>query len=88
MQRPLDESITLYQVQDMCNLGTAIENKGRNEGIAIGEKRGIDIGEFKTTVKYCRRRVISIKQAAKDLNMTVEEFTQKMNQLPKEVINA
>ena len=68
----------------MCNLGTAIERKG----IEIGEKRGIDIGEFKTTVKHCRRGVISIEQAPKDLNMTVEEFTQKMNQLPKEAVNA
>lgn len=72
------------EVLDMCNLGSAIERKG----IEKGRNQGIDIGEFRATAKYCERGVISVEQAAKDLNMTVEEFTRRMNQLPKELVNA
>ena len=61
------------EVQRMCNLGTAIENKARDEGI--------DIGELRTTVKYYKKGKITIEEAAADLNMTVEEFKEKMNQI-------
>lgn len=66
------------EVQRMCNLGTAIENKARDEGI--------DIGELRTTVKYYKKGKITIEEAAADLNMTVEEFTAKMNQIPAEAV--
>lgn len=58
----------------MCNLSSVIENKARDEGI--------DIGELKTTVKYYRKGKLTLEESAKDLNMTVEEFIEKMNQLP------
>lgn len=70
------------EVQRMCNLGTAIENKARDEGIV----EGIDIGELRTTVKYYKKGKITIEEAAADLNMTVEEFTEKMNQIPAEAV--
>ena len=66
------------EVQRMCNLGTAIENKARDEGI--------DIGELRTTVKYYKKGKITIEEAAADLNMTVEEFKEKMNQIPAEAV--
>ena len=66
------------EVQRMCNLGTAIENKARDEGI--------DIGELRTTVKYYKKGKITIEEAAADLNMTVEEFKEKMNHLPAEAV--
>lgn len=66
------------EVQRMCNLSSVIENKARDEGI--------DIGELKTTVKYYRKGKLTLEEAAKDLNMTVEEFTEKMNQFPAEAV--
>ena len=60
----------------MCNLSSVIENKSRDEGIIFGE--------LKTTVKYYRKGKLTIEEAAKDLNITVEEFTEKVNQFPSE----
>lgn len=77
-------SKTVTEVQDMCNLGTAIERKG----IEIGEKRGIDIGKLALATACVKSGKMSMEDAAGLLKMTVEEFTQKMNQLPKEVVNA
>lgn len=60
---------------ELCNLGTALERKG--------VERGIDIGRLEFTAMLCKRERITVEQAAKDLKMTVEEFTRKMNQLPE-----
>ena len=65
------------EVQRMCNLSSVIENKAHDEGIKFGE--------LKTTVKYYRKGKLTIEEAAEDLNMTVEEFTEKVNQFPSEV---
>ena len=43
----------------------------RNESIL----EGIDIGDLRTTVKYYKKG-----------NMTVEEFKEKMNQIPAEAV--
>ena len=61
----------------MCNLSSVIENKSRDEGIKFGE--------LKTTVKYYRKGKLTIEEAAEDLNITVEEFTEKVNRFPLEV---
>lgn len=63
-------------MQRMCNLSFVIENKARDEGIKIGE--------LNITVKYYRKGKLTLEEASKDLNMTVEEFIEKMNQLPSE----
>ena len=49
---------------------------------AVLEDKGVDLGKLETTVKYVRKGRVSIEEAAQDLNMTVEEFTEKMNQIP------
>lgn len=54
----------------------------RNESIL----EGIDIGDLRTTVKYYKKGKITLKEAAEDLNMTVEEFKEKMNQIPAEAV--
>lgn len=54
----------------------------RNEGIL----EGIDIGDLRTTVKYYKKGKITLEEAAEDLNMTVEEFKEKMNQIPAEAV--
>ena len=41
-----------------------------------------DKTEFETTVKYVRRGNVSIEDAARDLKMSVEEFMEKMKQVP------
>ena len=70
------------EVRSMCNLSTVIENKGIEKGI----EKGIDIGELRATVKYYKKGKLTLEEAAGDLNMTVEEFISKMNQMPAEVI--
>ena len=47
---------------------------------------GIDIGDIRTTVKYYKKGKITLEEAAEDLNMTVEEFKEKMNQIPAEAV--
>ena len=54
----------------------------RNESIL----EGIDIGDLRTTVKYYKKGTITLEEAAEDLNMTVEEFKEKMNQIPAEAV--
>ena len=54
----------------------------RNESILVG----IDIGDLRTTVKYYKKGKITLEEAAEDLNMTVEEFKEKMNQIPAEAV--
>ena len=54
----------------------------RNESIL----EGIDIGDLRTTVKYNKKGKITLEEAAEDLNMTVEEFKEKMNQIPAEAV--
>ncbi len=53
-------------------------NRGREEGIAIGEARGIAIGESKGVAKILvglvKDGVLSIKEASKRANMTEQEF--------------
>lgn len=54
----------------------------RNESIL----ESIDIGDLRTTVKYYKKGKITLEEAAEDLNMTVEEFKEKMNQIPAEAV--
>ena len=54
----------------------------RNESIL----EGIDIGDLRTTVQYYKKGKITLEEAAEDLNMTVEEFKEKMNQIPAEAV--
>lgn len=54
----------------------------RNESIL----EGIDIGDLRTAVKYYKKGKITLEEAAEDLNMTVEEFKEKMNQIPAEAV--
>lgn len=56
----------------------------RNESIL----EGIDIGDLRTTVKYYKKGKITLEEAAEDLNMTVEEFKEKMNQIPAEAVGS
>ena len=55
----------------------------RNESIL----EGIDIGDLRTTVKYYKKGKITLEEAAEDLNMTVEEFKEKMREYPKVCVN-
>lgn len=65
------------EVQNMCNLSTVIERKG----IAEGRSEGFGIGRFETTAMYYRKGRITAEEAASDLDMTVEEFREKVSQL-------
>ena len=65
-------------VSEMCKVMEDL----RNESIL----EGIDIGDLRTTVKYYKKGKITLEEAAEDLNMTVEEFKEKMNQIPAEAV--
>ena len=62
----------------MCKQMEDLRNERILEGIAIGDLR--------TTVKYYKKGKITLEEAAEDLNMTVEEFKEKMNQIPAEAV--
>lgn len=62
------------EVVDVC--------QAERELIKGAQDKGVDLGKLETTVKYVRKGRVSIEEAAQDLNMTVEEFTEKMNQIP------
>ena len=66
------------RVSEMCKVMEDL----RNESIL----EGIDIGDLRTTVKYYKKGKITLEEAAADLNMTVEEFKEKMNQIPAEAV--
>ena len=54
----------------------------RNESIL----EGIDIGDLRTTVKYYKKGKITHEEAADELNKTVVEIKEKMNQIPAEAV--
>ncbi len=65
----------------MCNLGEAIERKGRAEGIAEGiaegRAEGKIEGRFETTLLYYKKGRITAEEAAYDLGMPLSEFLEK-----------
>ncbi len=76
MTKEMDE-----EVQNMCNLGEAIERKGRAEGIAEGiaegRAEGKIEGRFETTLLYYKKGRITAEEAAYDLGMPLSEFLEK-----------
>ena len=53
---------------------TAERDAGRQDGITIGEKRGI----LKTLAGLIRKGLLSLKDAASEAHMTEDEFTAQM----------
>ncbi len=80
------------EVENMCNLGDAIERRGIalgiekgisegwEEGWIKGWKEGIRIGTFETNVRYYRKGRITAEEAASDLNMSLNEFLEKIKE--------
>ncbi len=71
-KRVLDEKFNIAmtkqmeaEVNLMCNLSSAIEQKGRVEG------------KFEMAVKYYKRGILRAEDAASDFGMTVAEFLEK-----------
>ena len=71
MTKKMEEEVNL-----MCNLSSAIEQKGRVEGR--------EEGKFETTVKYYRNGIITAEYAASDLGMSVAEFLEKVSRYEEE----
>ncbi len=61
---------------------TAARNAGRQDGIAIGEERGLQEGRregiLKTLSGLIHKGILSLKDAALEANMTEDEFTAQM----------
>ena len=62
------------EVLVMCNLSQGVKAEGREEGINIGEMRML--------VKLVRKDRVTIEEAAKDAEMTVEEFKKVLENTP------
>jgi hypothetical protein len=60
-------------VGKMCNYSEAIWMQGIEKGIAQGETNG----SIKTAAEFVRNKLVSIKDAAKQLGMTEEDFCEK-----------
>ena len=61
----------------MCEAMMVIEEKIRTESKAEGKAEGEAIGSFKTALSFFRKGIISEKQAADELGMSVEQFLAK-----------
>lgn len=76
------------EVDNMCNLSSAIERKGialgRTEGWEKGwiegRNEGVGLGTFETTVKYYKKGRITAEEAAGDLNLSLSEFLEKLKE--------
>ena len=68
MTNELEEEMT-----DMCNMGEAIREKGRAEGIITGRAEGM----YSTLADLVRDKLISVKEAASRANLTEKEFKEK-----------
>jgi len=53
-------------VDDMCNLSTVVEEKGKAEG------------SLETLISLVKKGILAIEEAAEELGVTVEEFQKKM----------
>ena len=62
--------------------------EGREEGIGIGENIGIDIGQVKTYICLVNDGEITIENAAKRLNITPEEFQNRLTIVNEEGMEA
>jgi predicted transposase/invertase (TIGR01784 family) len=53
--------------------------KGERRGIKKGEKRGIKKGQLQLLSKLIKQGLLTTEQAAKQMNMTVKQFEEKLN---------
>ena len=58
------------EVERMCNLSDGVEQKGIQKGIQIGAMRQL--------VELVKKGLLSVENAAKELDMSVEEFESKL----------
>ena len=58
-----------------------IRQNALNEGIGIGREEGIGIGELSAFCRMVKSGIISAKQAAESMNISVGEFRQRAGAL-------
>ena len=75
------------EVNEMCNLSTAILNKGLRTGLEEGRKEGLSEGLRKgsliTLFDLVADGLLTVETAARRANMTEEEFLEKKGELGK-----
>ena len=67
------------EVTKVCSLGDALKEAGREEG----KKEGIIEGQVKSLTKFIDNGRITIDEAATSVNMTVEDFLKKRQEIEK-----
>ena len=67
------------EVTKVCSLGDALKEAGREEG----KKEGIIEGQVKSLTKYIDNGRITVDEAATSVNMTVEDFLKKRQEIEK-----
>ena len=78
LQKQYDIPMTVKmekEVERMCNLSEGVEQKGIEKGIKIG----IEQGALATLIGLVKDNLLSIEEAAKRMNMTVEGFQKELN---------
>ena len=65
-------------IDNMCNLSVRIEQKGVMRGIEQGIEQGIEHGIELNLCSLVKKGLLKIEDAAKELNVSVEEFAEKM----------
>ncbi len=64
----------------MCNLSSVIERRGIAIGRAEGRIEGRTEGQFEATAMYYKKGMISLEEAATDLNMPPSLFIGKIKE--------
>ena len=75
------EYMTLL-MRDQENQEIGME-KGLEKGLEQGREQGLEQGRESTIFNLIRKGIITEKEGAEELNMTAEEFIEKMNRWKK-----
>ena len=62
------------EVERMCNLSQAVEQRGIEKGIEKGIERGIEKGTMITLNSLVQKGILTKEQAADEAKLTVQEY--------------
>ena len=85
-QIPMTEKMEA-EVEYMCNLSDGVEQRGLEKGIKIGIEQGIEQGTLATLGGLVQDNLLSVDEAARRANMTVEKFQTKIEKCDKKAVD-
>lgn len=69
----------------MCTVLDKVFSDGERKGEERGEEKGLIKGLIKGMISLLEKGKITVEDAAEEANLSVEEFTARMNELKKEI---